>query len=183
MHLSVNIKRGNVKLTGDLIDDSVSENRHFIEKRLQGKVKSIPGPQPDSAAPSQDAGQDIPGPRMSLLDIKTRAQIAKYKEEIDLLKAKKEKLFEEQIPREHAVHLVVAQSEGLKGAWLRATKTFITQFSAMHNLPKEDMVHWERELTNLVNETVEHAVSESKKNLRRIAREFAGKKGKGEKND
>lgn len=182
-YLSMNIKRGKVILTGNEIDDAVPENKMFLDARRLVSAPAIPEPVAAPKDKKEFSVPDAPRTGNSLVEIKTKAQIAKYKEEITLLQEKRKKLNEEIIPREFVVHLIVALAEGSKGAWMRATESLITQFAAANQMTREETVHWRRELTGIINEAIKDGVTEAKKNLRRLASEYAGKKGRGERDE
>lgn len=205
--LSNYIKRGHVTLQGGkvcscvkgkcdcLIDDQDEINQVFIEKRgvtVQEKAET-PIIQPEKPEEKQDSStkkavkstvNPIKSTEFSQIkkerELKMNEQIEKQNRILDVKLAK---LSEEIVPRDIVVHMVVAQSEALKGAYLRAVDTFITQFAAQNQLPREEIVYWKKELTKVVNVAVEDSVKQSKVNLRKMAKEYAGNKGKGERND
>jgi hypothetical protein len=185
--LSVYIRRGKITLTGDRIEDTDPDNALFLQRReAMGKSSSMPTKDRKQKAPGDKKKSDVSTKRAkksrsnNLVTENLKLKNAKYQEEIGLLRAKKSKLNEELIPREFVVHLVVAQSEGLKTSWMSATETFVSQFAGANQMTREETVHWRKELTGIINEAIKEGVAEAKKNLRRIAREYANKKGQGE---
>lgn len=209
--LSNYIKRGHVVLQGGkctcpkfkcicLIDDSNEINRLFIDRRGV-EVATTPSKkkEPKKVAAKIEKKETVrdPAPVNSVtkkIDLKVNelTELRKQREELanekiekenKLLDAKLAKISEEIVPKEVVIHIVVAQSEAVKGAFFRAADTFVTQFAAQNSMPREEMISWKKQLTAVVNEAVELGVKESKSNLKKLAKEFAGKKGKGERDD
>lgn len=209
--LSNYIKRGHVVLQGGkcecekfkctcLIDDSNEINKLFMDRRgieigNSSKVSKVSKKLQKVEVVSKNSEvktQFVPSEKVVNSSIKALTDFRKEREallnskvekENKLLDAKIAKIAEEVIPKEHVIHIVVALAEGVKGAYARAADTFITQFAAQNSMPREEMIRWKKDLTLTINEAVEVGVKESKSNLKRIAQEYSGKKGKGERDD
>lgn len=191
--LSNYIKRGQsgngngVVIENDLIDDTHPKNVLFLQKRkLKGVKKSVPVTQKRSLAPP-------PGPERKK-EKKDSSQIEneeavfknmdlknyKLQEEIDLLKAKKEKIYEQVIPREHASFLIKNYSESIKSVWLTATETFLTQVGTSMQLSRQEIIEHKKYINEIVNEAIKSGAEAANNRIRKAAKEFAGRKGKGE---
>jgi hypothetical protein len=116
----------------------------------------------------------------SLSDLKVKREIEKKDQEIELLKAKISKANEESIPREHASFLIKNYSIGISNVWLSAIRQFTTQRAISLAMTKEEIIEYEKYITAIVNESIIKGAEEANKNIRKLAKEFAGKKGRGE---
>lgn len=179
--LSNYIKRGKVICVDDLIDDTNPENRLFLENRSAkkgGESAKIPAkkePETNKTKPNASPPGNGTASQENLL-----LKNSKLQEEIDLLKAKKEKIYELVIPREHASFLIKNYSEGIKSVWLTATETFLTQVGTSLQLSREEIIEHKKYIIEIMNDAVKSGAELANNRIRKLARDFAGRKGKGE---
>lgn len=193
--LSNYIKRGasgngnGVVMENDLIDDTHPKNILFLQKRkLKGVKKSPPVTQkrqPVIAPPGREQQKKVkkdPAQVENEEAVFKNMDLKNYKlqEEIDLLKAKKEKIYEQVIPREHASFLIKNYSESIKSVWLTATETFLTQVGTSLQLSRQEIIDHKKYINEIVNEAIKSGAEAANNRIRKAAKEFAGRKGKGE---
>lgn len=164
--------------TDGLIDDKEPLNQPYLKKRraiienaeIEDKLEL--GEKKEIRKPTNDTE--------SLLDQKTRKQIEELEKKIQLYETKISKANEESIPKEHAVYLIKNYSISIKNVWVSAVRQFTMQKAISLGMTKEEIIEFEKFIADLVNEAMRSGVDEANKNIRKLAKEFAGKKGRGE---
>ncbi len=158
-----------------LIDDKEPLNQPFISKRRNSKPAEKTEPRIiEKQTPSNLTDTE------SLFDQKTRKQIEELEKKIQLYETKISKANEESIPREHAVYLIKNYSISIKNVWVSAVRQFTMQKAISLGMSKEEIITFEKYIADIVNEAMRTGVEEANKNIRKLAKEFAGKKGRGE---
>lgn len=167
-------RTGNIRVVlrdDGLIDDKEPLNQPFISKN-----RKIPGEVEKETPKSKEVVTDTE----SLFDQKTRKQIEELEKKIQLYETKISKANEESIPKEHAVYLIKNYSISIKNVWVSAVRQFTMQKAISLGMTKEEIIVFEKYIADLVNEAMRSGVDEANKNIRKLAKEFAGKKGRGE---
>lgn len=178
-------RTGNVRLvlTKDgMINDQDPINRPFVSKR-----KVVSEAQEERITKKNKkvvtAGEEEPRLKKSeltLFDQKTKKQIEELEKKIQLYETKIAKANEESIPREHASFLIKNYALGIKNVWVATLRQFMMQKSISLGMTKEEIIELERYITDIVNSAVRSGAEEANKNIRKLAKEYAGKKGRGE---
>lgn len=161
-----------------LIDDKDPLNHPFISKRRTVKFKEEILPDPDK---KEKQIQILKTDTESLFDQKTRKQIEELEKKIQLYEAKISKANEESIPREHAVYLIKNYSISIKNVWVSAVRQFTMQKGISLGMSKEEIIEFEKYIAEIANGAMRSGVEEANKNIRKLAQDYAGKKGRGEK--
>ena len=205
--ISIYAKRKKIVLSGDYIDDSLEVNRLFIEKR---KIKlsetggstrgdnSTPPHQkrnPHYSSPEVDE-QDVPDvgdiddddneagwdskTMQGLTKQKLVVEIEKKKREIALLKIRQEKLNAVVIPTDLVKIIFAQHSRSIATEFKNSVDTILTLISKKADLRIEQTAELRGSLLQQINEAMERSVTESKKNINNIVKEFIEKKEVGE---
>lgn len=147
------------------------------EPKVAQKNTQIGRVEPEKS--SQNEGNAL----IDLTEKRLQRQVEKLESEIRKNNAQFEKLSEAVLPRDHAVFLVRNYAAGIGNVWLTATERFLMQTGTALGLSKAEMLKHKEGLTDIVNEAIKDGANEAEKNIKKLAAEFAGKKGRGERDD
>lgn len=198
-NLSNYVKLGKVVYSGDYIDDSIELNRVFRELRQAKKglpksdkpetVKPDPG-QPVLKSDTKPRYKEPKAPNVSSPQVKTQlatlitqlkeADVEKRLLENENLRLKIEKARGEVIPVELVKPLVLQNNQAFVTAFLNAADEVIRRFSKKKDLSLDEQATMRGELVDAINAAASKAVLMAVKAAEGIAKEFAGKKGVGE---
>lgn len=114
---------------------------------------------------------------------KISEQILELKNKNQLYEGKIQKIYEEIIPREHAAYLIKNYAIGIQDVWFTATERFLQQKATALGLTKEEIIEHKKYIREITNDAIRQGAENANKNIKLLAREFAGKKGRGERDD
>lgn len=190
-YLSVPIKRGQIILTGDLIESNDAKNLAFYKKREK------PNHQPEQIIPSLNEIETASPPKeiklpppssknngsqnIYNLDIELK-QADLLKKEVDtrLALLKEEKLMGISIPTELVKNVIANLSKSMISSFKDGADNFIIEISKRKSLTGTETAELRGVLVNIINTSSTHAILESKKSLKNIVSEFSDKKEVGE---
>lgn len=204
--INVNIARGKVVLSGNLIDTNVEENQAFLLKYREKKGitgDTIPLQEPKPKKEPKPVKEEkpktrtvLPGPPITdehlpqqskhnlsknELDIKIkRADLEKKLEEIEILKVKKMKLHGELIPTDLVKSLVREIAEGVKLAYIDAIENYTVVIANQKKLTEAEKSKIKDHFTPIINQAVEKQYYIAQKGLKAIVAEYSEKKDVGE---
>jgi hypothetical protein len=176
-NLSNVIKRGNVVLSGEFIDDTIAVNRQFMQKRAQilarkGVSEKISG-QDRYEKPKLTEGQN-------LVDEKTQADIERIRTVTELNRLKIEKQEGENIPTELVMPLVSQFAHSMIGAFKNGMEAMLVEIGHKKKLTNAEMADLRKVLTATINRAASDGVEDARKATGNIVNEFIEKRGKGE---
>lgn len=204
-YLSVQIKRGKVVLSGELVDDSNEINAAFLQKRT-AKAKILTSkPQVEVKIPSndliyfEDSHQKTPKvpKKESKLPMEvdssrenlSYASLDREKKLADLLKVEAdtthrklqiEKLQGASIPTELVKAIISTLSKSLISSFKDGADNFLIEISKRKNLNGEELASLRGALVLIINNASSKAIDESKKRLKNIVNEYSDKREVGE---
>jgi hypothetical protein len=193
-NISNYIKRGKIILSGDYIDDTIPENKTFLDKRKGTIVKleiereedeenEIPNVQrPNKKTPPAPnvSNTDEVATYLSLDRIKKALDIEKITEEIQLLKIKKEKLHGEVLPTQLIKTVFIQHSASITTSFKDGIENLLLEISKTKGLSRNETAELRGKMIKIINTSVNDAVSMSQKLVKSIVSEFAVKKEVGE---
>lgn len=197
--LSTYIKRGKVFLSGDLIDDAITQNAEFMQKRAALLLKKNGG---DPAVVKTTHHDDVspnyknikahkfsdvppaPGDKTPIVELERTKLILgniKTTEEIEKIRLHNAKAAGESIPID-TVKVVVAQlAKGFITAFQNSSENFLIEISKKVGMDRVVLADSKGLLFKNINDAINKAVDESKKQITDIVKEYAVKKEPGEK--
>ncbi len=198
-YLAVLIKRGNIVLTGELIDESIDLNFSFLKKKREevlSKDKDPAAPIEIKKAPqiklpevtdaekweSVTFGKKSAG-NLGTYELDKQLKFADLeKKEVDTRIAllKEEKLLGSSIPTDMVKSVFANLSKSFVSAFKDGADGFIIEISKQKNLTAVETAKIKGALIDIINQSSLKAVSESRKNLQSIINEYSNKKEVGE---
>ena len=202
------IKRGKVIMSGDYIDDSIPDNKSFLENRLakiQAKnednqivnpasaVVSITEPDipnvqdperkpisiPNTKSSARDATPS--GKSRNQLEIEKKAlEIEKLKVDTRLQELKEEKIRGEVIPISLVKGIIMNLSQSILTSHKDADEYLLIRISKEAKLSGDQLAMLRGEMIKSLNEAVEKAIKASQRNIKNLMDEFSIKKEVGE---
>lgn len=191
--LAVYIGRGKVVLQGGkkckcpkkqcncTIDSEDQVNRLFIENNMISPESKVP--KSNSRSTETTPEPDEKGGIYQLQKEKLSEQILELRNKNQLYEGKIQKIYEEIIPREHAAYLIKNYAIGIQDVWFTATERFLQQKATALGLSKEEVIEHKKYIREITNDAIRQGAENANKNIKLLAREFAGKKGRGERDD
>lgn len=205
-NLSVQIARGKVILTGDIIDDTIDKNRAFLEKRISKKtIESEISP----IAKTKNHEQIIiPVPKLSDQKIEQGSTDQKFElvspdekqsyteserqlKYLDTVKRKAEieKLYldvakkkGEVIPSELVKPVFLQHNQSIVTEFKNAADDIVRMFAKKKSLTVNEVAEITGELTSSINNAINKATTTTINSVDSIVNDFAEKKGVGERN-
>jgi hypothetical protein len=187
-YLRVYIGRGSVVVKDGLIDDTLSKNIKFREKRLRlqdkkeksGDVEKVEAvPVVNIEQPKRKRKQ--PDPNFTdLKDEKTALEIEKLQEEIEKLQHTNAKLAGDNIPTVLVREVILRHNKDLVSAFKSGVENWIIEIEKRYKLERNDAAQMRGKLIDLVNDCGDSAITETKKALALIVQQTKVKKGVGE---
>jgi hypothetical protein len=176
-NLSNFIKRGNVVLSGDFIDDTIAVNRQFVQRRAQLQARK--------GASGRDSGHGKHEPPeltggQNLIDEKTQADIERIRTVTELNRLKIEKQEGENIPTELVMPLVSQFAHSMIGAFKNGMEAMLVEIGHKKKLTNAEMADLRKVLTATINRAASDGVEDARKATGNIVNEFIEKRGKGE---
>ena len=190
-YLSVYIQRGNIVLSDGLIDDTLQANVYFHLKKtkenpVQKSEELTPPPKPINvkAKPRKISDEkEFTGQSKFNQDIETReAELEKKRVEIRLALLKEQKLMGELIPTDLIKSFFILHSESIKVSFNEGCENLIVIISQQKQLSNTEVAEVRKKLVDIINLSIDNAISSSKKNLTNIVKEYSERRGIGEKN-
>lgn len=195
-YLNTYIRRGTVILTGTRIDDSLPENKYFLEKRGvavgpkkgKGVVKKPvkPASKTDVLEAEDDVEKDIKKnkekqTRFDLELERGKLDLLQKQEALEILRIKKAKLMGEVVPTDLVTILFATHSKSITTEFHQAAENLLTTIAKQQKLSIEKVAIIRGELIKIINKAIIEGNKTSKKALGRLVREYSQKRGKGEK--
>lgn len=195
-YIATYIKRGKLILSGDYIDDTVAENRDFLNKQIErnakteqntkppksraGHLKIAPPARPDIPVPNVSE-PDYSGENTGGIDKKIKLQqYEKLKVDTRLQEIKEQKLRGVLIPTDLVRDLFARYTKLVVGEFGNTLDKFITRVSGEHAIPNEKQAKYRVEILDGINEMNESAINDTLKNLRQLIDEFKETRERGE---
>jgi hypothetical protein len=207
-NLSNYIARGKVILSGDYIDDSIDPNKSFLLKRqteeYTGKRDIEPVqelPPKSKKEPSKKKELQIKDPvkvvppvpnvgesqkfqqKRQLFDVdldQKMLDLETSKENLELIKLKKEKIQGVVIPTDQAKIVVIQLSKSFTVAFSNASDDILTQMSKKKGFSAEEVADLRGSFRKIINSAVNEAVDSAKKQIKNIVSEYSERRGVGE---
>ncbi len=195
-YLNVNISRGKVILTGNMIDDALPENAYFLEKRTDkgegstpaAPVKSKRG-KPKKAVTAEQVEiiqkkreEEGPDPdeetrsKWGLEKEQKRLAIIKAEEDIELAKMKREKMAGQLIPTDLVINLFAAHSKNITTNFHQAVESLLSNISKQIGLDRKQVAEIRGQLIEVINLSVKDSVAASRKDIDSIVGEYSQKR-------
>jgi hypothetical protein len=196
-YITQNVIRNKIVMTGKYIDDSISQNWGFLEKRREALKKEVNEVDETTATETKEVktdkakipkgkevktDADVEGTGLHQLEKKKKAlDIQKITEEIEILKVKKDKLHGVVIPTE-LVKLVMSQfSASIATSFKNGAENWLIEISKIAGLNRTQVAEARGKLIKVINNSVNEAVDNSKKMVAQIQAEHTEKREVGEK--
>lgn len=180
--LSVYIKRGKVTLQGELIDDKDQINQAFLLKReVNSAVKSEKkvSVKPDKRqTPIPDKREKTEAEEM--FSLKSRLDMEKRQNEIDLQKLAIAKIRGEVVPVPAVKEIIFKHSESIKTAYIEASDNLLVIISQRNQMSAQELSELKKDFLKLVNKAIDSAVNATKVILTGVVTEYAKKRGVGQ---
>lgn len=196
-NLSKYIERGHVVLYGGepcnctknkckcLIDDQNDKNLAFLQRR--GALNTNNHPEIATSTPKNEATESFTESKSESKDAfaalqrrKLEHQNRELENKNRLLETKISKAMAEVIPLDHAEYLIKNYADSIANVWETSTERFLMQKGTALRLTREEIIEHKKYITELVNDSRKRGAESAVKNMRKVADEFAGTKGKGE---
>jgi hypothetical protein len=196
-YLSMNIKRGKVRLTNGLIDDSGKDNQLFIEKckskpqkepapAKEGAKKASPTPIPLSSKrlkePDEPSGLFNPHEPGGLEAKKTAQQIQKLEQEVAILKVKNEKAQGQVVQIDLVKALFSQHAKFTLVEYSNLSDRMLVRLAKQYSIPNAEVAKLKKEMIEDINASSKKATEQTRMDLANIVNEFSKKKENGEKN-
>lgn len=189
--LSVYIQRGKVTLSGELINDSLQENKYFLEqKRIQktgqylsddDSVQSEPTPEPDRTVYEYEEPEPSSSNPRDLDAQKKKAEIKKLGVDTRINLIKEEKLLGKLIPTD-LVKMVFAQhTQSIITAFKNGADVLIMDISKRKELTRTETADLNGKLAALINKSVDDSIAMTSKLFTTIIEAHTEKRERGEK--
>lgn len=189
--LSVQISRGKVVVESGLIDeDHVVNNAFKIRWQDKRGIKNAPVvPQPQhkrapvdqEGKPAMDDIPDEPGGNLRSLELQQKKlDVFKRAEEIKNLKVRNEKLTGVVIPTEMVRILFAQHSKSITTTFVQGCDNLLSVLQQTKEFSQVEVAELRRQLKQIVNEAVNKAVDNSKKQIGNIVTEYSDRRGQGE---
>ena len=183
--LSVYVKRGKAIQTGELFDDTIPENAHFIthwSEKLGGQAadekatasNGKKGKEPKSTGPA-------PLSIMHELDKKKKElESQKLQQEVLKLEMDLAKKAGQVIPTELVKSLFAQTFKGFTVAFKHAVDNILIEISKRKKFSNEEMAEYRGRLVQKINEAVDKGVVDSQKNITNVVNEYTERRKQGE---
>ncbi len=202
-YLSVAIARENVILTGEFIDDTKPENADWIKKRLDAKQKKeVAGPKVEENTgkstvteeevkkTEQFKGGDTNSSSSSRAnytskyDLETDIKVLeaeKKREEIELLRIKREKLEGQVIPTDLCEMLFKQHTKSIMTSLEQGIMLHLKNLTTKKEFSRTEQAEVRIELRKILTDSISKAVEDTSSQLENIISEYQQKKEVGEK--
>ena len=195
------IKRGKVIMSGDYVDDTIAENKDFLEKRKEKPEPTAPEKKlrlirPDPAPPEipntgdedEDNGIDdedsidADGSESgyALNKKKLKKQIAKLEVDTRLQELKEEKMRGELIPVDLVKNLFRTHTQSILTSMKEGIEELLVNFSAEARLKGDQLASLRGKMVGILNGGVDKSVSTTQKNMRSLVDQLKIKRDVGE---
>lgn len=190
--LSVVISRGNVILTGDLIDETLPKNAAYLLKQRERQLKitsapASPDPKPKNISDSEPIEPVNKSKKnkkdLSIYSLDQEIKLADLqKKEVDtrIQLLKEEKLIGASIPTDLVKSVISNLSKTMISSFKDGADQFIIEVSKRKSLSVVESAELKGKLVEIINLSSTKAISESRKNLKNIINEYSNKKEVGE---
>jgi hypothetical protein len=171
--LAVYIKRNKVVVSeAGLIDDTNSVNKIFMESRAGRKKKDPEKVTEPTEKPKRDDREDL----YDLEKQQKTVAIEAKRREMALTDARLQKMHGVLIPTDVAKMVVAQQFRELSMEIKQGIDSLLSEIGKKARLNGNQVTEFRALITKMVNESVNRAVDNSKKNVQKIVSEFAGTK-------
>lgn len=191
-NISTYISRGKIIVTGKFIDDTIPQNRDFLEKQLlkNGEKITVKPENTETTNKSDpviieknNSKKNAVGPDHSLYELEKKIKEADLnKKHVDtrIQRLKEEKLLGTLIPAELVKILIAQHFKSVATSFSNAAESLVVAISKKKQLNKIEEADIKGELITILNKAVRDAVDASKKNVRNIQQEYSELRGVGE---
>ncbi len=190
-YLAVYVKRGKLILTGEMIDDTIPQNKDFLDRQIS-KLKAASNSQEKSIPAQQVIKNDEPGENNQqlrhnfsknnvALDLELKnADLAKKEVDTRIALLKEEKLRGTVIPTDIVKVVFTQHFKSVTSAFHQAADNLIVNIAKKKDLNREEVADIRGILIEIINEAVKDSIDESKNSITNIIAEYSDKKGIGE---
>lgn len=191
-YLGVNIKRGKAIVNEDgMIDDAHPLNKMFLEKCLAKPKKaenegisrqntsdsSAPAkasPKPEKEKKTRTSAEYLKAEeRLDLESEKKRMEIEKLKRESRMADMQHEKALGKLLPTDPVRNLFMQTIKAYTVSFKQGAEKILTEFGKRSKLSRNDMAEIRTQLIDIINKASEEGISESKKSVMNIVREYS----------
>lgn len=180
-YLNQYISRGSVIMSDNMIDDSIAENRQFIEARKKKGVdekKEKPPPPKFEDIPLADEEKE------QFKDLSLRKKIAdtvKTEKQVHELELKIAKLQGEAVPIDLVKNVISQLSKSVISSFKDGADALLTEIAHSKKMTNAEHARLRGVLVDIVNGSMNNAIVTAKKDIGKLASEYSIKKGRGEK--
>lgn len=166
-YLNNYIKRGKVVLTRNKVDDTIADNREFMEARI-GKQK-IKAAEVETVKLNPDQEDEVKN-----LSVKQkRANLRKTVAEADKKELEAQKLRGEAIPIDLTKNIISQLSQSFITSFRDLAEGYMLEVAHEAKFSNKKVAEFRVKLVDGINETMETAVEVASKDLKKLAAEFA----------
>ena len=177
-HVSMGIKRKQIILSGDYIDDTIHKNKtvmnRWIHQSSKAKVGKIAPPVEEK--PKAPKGIKPPSQMFSdvgLDDIKKQAEIDLKIAQIERTNLQNQKLRGDSIPTEMVKSTVSILGHSFQSSYKNGAEAFIIDFCHRMKAPAKIEAEMKGKLIKLINKSHSNAIIEAKKSIESIVEQNA----------
>lgn len=190
------LDRGKIVMDSNgMVDDTVEQNRFFLQKRrerlensveIKEKQAETPAKKPVKKAKSEPTSDDPESyskkSDMYILETdQKKLQIQKTTEEIELLRIRREKLNGQLIPTDLVKPLFTQLSKSITSSFHEGADAILVIIAKKKGLSREESASFRKDLIGIVNESVRRATKEVSESVKHIVEEYSNKREAGEK--
>lgn len=198
--VSTYISRGKIVLSGELFDDTIPQNAEFIKKRaeIMSKKKGIEQTPPETKPEYKNVSPNYanlktpkyvppaPGtedktPIIELERAKLILQNIKTTEEIEKLRLHNAKASGESIPTELVKVIFAQHSKSVITSFHNGAENLLIEISKKLGMDRSVLAEFKGVLVKIINDAVDKSITESKKQIGNVVKEYAVKREQGEK--
>ena len=168
--LNVYTKRGGVTnpiVKDGLIDDSIPQNRLFIDKWLAMRG-DVPKVKTEPKRVKEEPKQVNEEETVSLAEQKLKAEIAYKLGQVEKLKLEQAKLRGSSIPIDAVGALITSLGNGFQQSYKSGADSLMMELSNKYKIPAKGVAELKGFLYSLINDSHDRGVKLSKKDLRNI---------------
>lgn len=172
------------KISANLKSADAGDTEDIPQTNFKGPtVPNIQPPASNITIPNTKANKaaqnDVKG-IMTLEREKKQLDVIKTGEEITHLKLKNEKLQGDNIPTNMVREVFRRHSQNISASFKSGIENLIVEFEKSANLKRDKVAALRGKMITIINEAIENAIKESKKEISNIVQEVSVKKGVGE---
>lgn len=174
-HVTMNVKRGKIILSGDYIDDTIPQNKNLMNRWIKQTQKKIQKGL-ESTEIKTEAPKGIEEPKIQhensfeggLDAIKKQAEIDFKKAQIEKTNLQNQKLRGEAIPTDMVKNTVSVLGHSFQSSYKNGAEALIMDFCHKMKASAKVQAEMKGKLIKLINKSHENAITEAKKTIESI---------------